>query len=104
MQNLLPALNLLRCRGLARYILFGDETYYEIFKLQYDAVMSSLRQGPFIFHANMHRPNIVVRKHLDSLQMFWPGLQVCVRLFLSSALCDDPERSVGSHSGRHLGP
>eukprot|EP00035_Acanthoeca_spectabilis_P006217 m.121951 g.121951 ORF g.121951 m.121951 type:complete len:800 (+) comp13403_c2_seq1:180-2579(+) len=61
---------------LKSYILFGDETYFTIFKLQYDAVMKSLRQGPFIFHANMYQPNVVVRRHLDSLQMFWPGLQV----------------------------
>eukprot|EP00038_Savillea_parva_P030425 m.77752 g.77752 ORF g.77752 m.77752 type:complete len:645 (+) comp9160_c0_seq1:37-1971(+) len=61
---------------LKSYILFGDETYFNVFELHYDSVMSHLRSGPFIFHGNMHRPKVVVRSHLDSLQMFWPGLQV----------------------------
>mmetsp|Transcript_28463 Transcript_28463/g.74790 ORF Transcript_28463/g.74790 Transcript_28463/m.74790 type:complete len:793 (+) Transcript_28463:124-2502(+) len=61
---------------LKSYILFGDATYLEMFNRQYDAVMEKLRKGPYIFHANMNQPQHVVRQHLDSLQMFWPGLQV----------------------------
>jgi hypothetical protein len=72
------------------YILFGDDTYFKIFQLHYDSVMSHLRQGPFIFHANMHQPNVIHRRHLDSLQMFWPGLQV--------------QRSTAHHTTPHTTP
>jgi len=61
---------------LKAYIMLGDKIYLDVFEEQYDAIMALLSRGPFIFHANMHQPGVITRKHLDSLQMFWPGLQV----------------------------
>eukprot|EP00040_Diaphanoeca_grandis_P014842 m.75398 g.75398 ORF g.75398 m.75398 type:complete len:787 (+) comp24783_c0_seq1:192-2552(+) len=61
---------------LKAYIMLGDQTYLDMFEQQYDSIMKLLRKGPFIFHANMNHPHVITRKHLDSLQMFWPGLQV----------------------------
>ena len=61
---------------LKAHVMLGDEGYHDMFQIHYDSIMKLLRRGPFIFHANMHQPNLISRRFLDSLQMFWPGLQV----------------------------
>lgn len=61
---------------LKAYVLLGDQSYFDKFEKHYDSIMSRLRYGPFILTGNMEQPNIIVRQYIDSLQMFWPGLQV----------------------------
>lgn len=38
--------------------------------------MKNLKRGPFLITANMHSPKRPSKGFMDSLQMFWPGLQV----------------------------
>ncbi|GAB5362183.1 hypothetical protein AAMO2058_000776400 [Amorphochlora amoebiformis] len=57
------------------YIMFGDKTYLEMFAQTYNAVGRHLKSGPWYVEADMNsaRPTHI---QFNSLQAFWPGLQV----------------------------
>ncbi|KAJ7979950.1 alpha-1,2-Mannosidase [Quillaja saponaria] len=60
---------------LKAYILFGDEEYLFIFQEAYGAVMHYLYNDPWYIEVNMDSAAIVWPL-FNSLQAFWPGLQV----------------------------
>ncbi|CAK7327170.1 unnamed protein product [Dovyalis caffra] len=60
---------------LKAYLLFGDEEYLFIFQEAYAAVMHYLYNDPWYVEVNMDSAAIVWPL-FNSLQAFWPGLQV----------------------------
>ncbi|CAM8927090.1 unnamed protein product [Rhodiola kirilowii] len=60
---------------LKAYVLFGDEEYLYIFKEAYGAAMHYLFNDPWYVEVNMDSAAIVWPL-FNSLQAFWPGLQV----------------------------
>eukprot|EP00250_Pteridium_aquilinum_P019965 c24647_g1_i3 orf=210-1592(+) len=60
---------------LKAYLLFGDEEYLYIFNEAYKAVMQYLHNDPWYLEVNMNSA-VVVWPLFNSLQAFWPGLQV----------------------------
>ncbi|XP_021692017.1 alpha-mannosidase I MNS4 isoform X2 [Hevea brasiliensis] len=60
---------------LKAYMLFGDEEYLFIFQEAYAAVMQYLYNDPWYVEVNMDSAAIVWPL-FNSLQAFWPGLQV----------------------------
>ncbi|GAB2266099.1 Alpha-mannosidase I mns4 [Dionaea muscipula] len=60
---------------LKAYLLFGDEEYLFIFKEAYQAAMRHLFADPWYVEVNMDSATIVWPL-FNSLQAFWPGLQV----------------------------
>lgn len=60
---------------LKAYLLFGDEEYLYIFKEAYAAAMHYLYHDPWYVEVNMDSAAIVWPL-FNSLQAFWPGLQV----------------------------
>lgn len=60
---------------LKAYLLFGDEEYLYIFNEAYKAVMQYLHNEPWYLEVNMNSA-VVVWPLFNSLQAFWPGLQV----------------------------
>jgi mannosidase alpha-like ER degradation enhancer 3 len=61
---------------LKAWIMLDDPMYLDMFNEQYASIMAYIKQGPFLITTPMHRPGGLARKFMDSLQMFWPGLQV----------------------------
>ncbi|XP_065067856.1 ER degradation-enhancing alpha-mannosidase-like protein 3 [Rhopilema esculentum] len=61
---------------LKAYILLGDTTYLEKFNKHYAAINKYIRQGVMMLDVLMHQPDRPIRSFVDSLQAFWPGLQV----------------------------
>ncbi|CAN6441071.1 unnamed protein product [Victoria cruziana] len=72
---------------LKAYLLFGDEEYLYIFQEAYKAVMHYLHSDPWYVEVNMDSA-AVVWPLFNSLQAFWPGLQV---------LAGDIEPAVRTH-------
>ncbi|KAK1297356.1 putative alpha-mannosidase I MNS4 [Acorus calamus] len=60
---------------LKAYLLFGDEEYLFIFQEAYKAAMQYLYHDPWYVEVNMNSAN-TVWPLFNSLQAFWPGLQV----------------------------
>ncbi|KAJ7558268.1 hypothetical protein O6H91_04G031400 [Diphasiastrum complanatum] len=60
---------------LKAYIVLGDEEYLYIFNEAYKAVMRLLFHDPWYLEVNMNSA-VVVWPLFNSLQAFWPGLQV----------------------------
>ncbi|CAN1156914.1 Alpha-mannosidase I MNS4 [Linum perenne] len=60
---------------LKAYLLFGDEEYLFIFQEAYAAAMKYLYNDPWYVEVNMDSA-AVVWPLFNSLQAFWPGLQV----------------------------
>ncbi|KAK1271906.1 putative alpha-mannosidase I MNS4 [Acorus gramineus] len=60
---------------LKAYLLFGDEEYLFIFQEAYKAAMQYLYHDPWYLEVNMNSAN-TVWPLFNSLQAFWPGLQV----------------------------
>lgn len=60
---------------LKAYLLFGDEEYLYMFNEAYKAVMQHLHNEPWYLEVNMNSA-VVVWPLFNSLQAFWPGLQV----------------------------
>ncbi|KAF9605954.1 hypothetical protein IFM89_021280 [Coptis chinensis] len=60
---------------LKAYILFGEEEYLFMFREAYKAVMHYLYNDPWYVEVNMNSAAIVWPL-FNSLQAFWPGLQV----------------------------
>lgn len=60
---------------LKAYLLFGDEEYLYIFQESYQAAMHYLFNDPWYVEVNMDSAAIVWPL-FNSLQAFWPGLQV----------------------------
>ncbi|XP_045790083.1 alpha-mannosidase I MNS4 [Trifolium pratense] len=60
---------------LKAYLLFGDEEYLYIFQEAYSAAMHYLYHDPWYVEVNMDSAAIVWPL-FNSLQAFWPGLQV----------------------------
>ncbi|CAK9168527.1 unnamed protein product [Ilex paraguariensis] len=60
---------------LKAYLLFGDEEYLFIFKEAYAAAMHYLYNDPWYVEVNMNSAALVWPL-FNSLQAFWPGLQV----------------------------
>ncbi|KAK6914023.1 Glycoside hydrolase family 47 [Dillenia turbinata] len=60
---------------LKAYLLFGDEEYLFIFQEAYSAAMHYLFNDPWYVEVNMNSAAIVWPL-FNSLQAFWPGLQV----------------------------
>ncbi|KAE9619141.1 hypothetical protein Lal_00047903 [Lupinus albus] len=60
---------------LKAYLLFGDEEYLYIFQEAYTAAMHYLYHDPWYVEVNMDSAAIVWPL-FNSLQAFWPGLQV----------------------------
>ncbi|XP_030624232.1 ER degradation-enhancing alpha-mannosidase-like protein 3 [Chanos chanos] len=58
------------------YILLGDNVYLERFNTHYSAIMKYISQPPLLLNVHMHNPTVNVRSWMDSLQAFFPGLQV----------------------------
>ncbi|XP_052190234.1 alpha-mannosidase I MNS4 [Diospyros lotus] len=60
---------------LKAYLLFGDEEYLFIFQEAYEAAMRYLYTDPWYIEVNMNSAALVWPL-FNSLQAFWPGLQV----------------------------
>ncbi|KAL3700789.1 hypothetical protein R1sor_018811 [Riccia sorocarpa] len=60
---------------LKAYLLFGDDEYLYMFKEAYKSVMMYLFHDPWYIEVNMNSA-VVVWPLFNSLQAFWPGLQV----------------------------
>ncbi|RWR80960.1 alpha-mannosidase I MNS4 isoform X1 [Cinnamomum micranthum f. kanehirae] len=60
---------------LKAYLLFGDEEYLFIFQEAYKAVMHYIYKDPWYVEVNMNSA-AMVWPLFNSLQAFWPGLQV----------------------------
>lgn len=60
---------------LKAYLLFGDEEYLFMFQEAYKAAMRYLYHDPWYVEVNMNSA-ITVWPLFNSLQAFWPGLQV----------------------------
>ncbi|KAJ4846236.1 Alpha-mannosidase I mns4 [Turnera subulata] len=60
---------------LKAYLLFGDEEYLFIFQEAYAAAMQYLYNDPWYVEVNMDS-GAIVWPLFNSLQAFWPGLQV----------------------------
>ncbi|KAK1390608.1 alpha-1,2-Mannosidase [Heracleum sosnowskyi] len=60
---------------LKAYLLFGDEEYLYIFQEAYAAAMHYLYKDPWYVEVNMNSAALVWPL-FNSLQAFWPGLQV----------------------------
>ncbi|KAA8527695.1 hypothetical protein F0562_035436 [Nyssa sinensis] len=60
---------------LKAYLLFGDEEYLFIFQEAYEAAMHYLFNDPWYVEVNMNSAALVWPL-FNSLQAFWPGLQV----------------------------
>ncbi|KAL5702097.1 Alpha-mannosidase I mns4 [Ranunculus cassubicifolius] len=60
---------------LKAYLLFGDDEYLFMFKEAYKAAMRYLHNDPWYVEVNMNSATIVWPL-FNSLQAFWPGLQV----------------------------
>ncbi|KAI4371943.1 hypothetical protein MLD38_010235 [Melastoma candidum] len=60
---------------LKAYLLFGDEEYLYIFQEAYGAAMHYLHNDPWYVEVNMDS-GAIVWPLFNSLQAFWPGLQV----------------------------
>ncbi|GAA0146410.1 hypothetical protein LIER_06375 [Lithospermum erythrorhizon] len=73
---------------LKAYILFGDEEYLYIFQESYKAAMHYLFHDPWYVEVNMNSAALVWPL-FNSLQAFWPGLQV---------LAGDVEPAMRTHS------
>uniref|UniRef100_A0A8C5H1X4 alpha-1,2-Mannosidase n=1 Tax=Gouania willdenowi TaxID=441366 RepID=A0A8C5H1X4_GOUWI len=58
------------------YILLGDNVFLERFNIHYSAIMKYISQPPLLLNVHMHNPTVSVRSWMDSLQAFFPGLQV----------------------------
>jgi len=61
---------------LKAYILLGDTSYLEKFNKHYAAINKYIRQGVMMLDVLMHQPDRPIRSFVDSLQAFWPGIQV----------------------------
>jgi len=61
---------------LKAYILFGDEWYLKKFNKHYAAIEKYVKKGFMLVDVLMNDPGRKIRSHMDSLQAFWPGLQV----------------------------
>jgi len=61
--------------------LFGDEEYLYIFQEAYKAAMHHLHHDPWYVEVNMNS-GATVWPLFNSLQAFWPGLQVWVTCIL----------------------
>ncbi|XP_006350659.1 probable alpha-mannosidase I MNS4 isoform X2 [Solanum tuberosum] len=73
---------------LKAYLLFGDEEYLFIFQEAYKAVMKYLFSDPWYVEVNMNSAALVWPL-FNSLQAFWPGLQV---------LAGDIEPAIRTHA------
>ncbi|KAK1310115.1 putative alpha-mannosidase I MNS4 [Acorus calamus] len=73
---------------LKAYLLFGDEEYLFIFQEAYNAAMQFLYHDPWYVEVNMNSAN-TVWPLFNSLQAFWPGLQV---------LAGDIDPAIGTHA------
>ncbi|KAI4317936.1 hypothetical protein L6164_025760 [Bauhinia variegata] len=73
---------------LKAYLLFGDEEYLYIFQEAYAAAMHYLYNDPWYVEVNMDSA-AVVWALFNSLQAFWPGLQV---------LAGDIDPAIRTHS------
>ncbi|KAL3649050.1 Alpha-mannosidase I mns4 [Castilleja foliolosa] len=73
---------------LKAYILFGDEEYLFIFQEAYKAAMLYLYKDPWYVEVNMNSAALVWPL-FNSLQAFWPGLQV---------LAGDIEPAIRTHA------
>ncbi|KAF3619693.1 putative alpha-mannosidase I MNS4 [Capsicum annuum] len=70
------------------YLLFGDEEYLFIFQEAYKAAMNFLFNDPWYVEVNMNSAALVWPL-FNSLQAFWPGLQV---------LAGDIEPAIRTHA------
>eukprot|EP00026_Physarum_polycephalum_P007695 Phypoly_transcript_07760.p1 GENE.Phypoly_transcript_07760~~Phypoly_transcript_07760.p1 ORF type:complete len:426 (+),score=36.41 Phypoly_transcript_07760:100-1377(+) len=59
---------------LKGYVLFGDHELYEILVQAYNAIEKHTKKGPWYVSVHIANGN-VVREWVESLEMFWPGLQ-----------------------------
>ncbi|XP_073152068.1 alpha-mannosidase I MNS4 [Henckelia pumila] len=73
---------------LKAYLLFGDEEYLYIFQEAYRAAMHYLYNDPWYVEVNMNSAALVWPL-FNSLQAFWPGLQV---------LAGDIEPAIKTHA------
>eukprot|EP00899_Mesostigma_viride_P002773 jgi/Mesvir1/12497/Mv08109-RA.1 len=60
---------------LKAYLLLSDPEYFEIFNAAYAAVMQHLHRAPWYVEVNMDT-GVLVWPIFNSMQAFWPGLQV----------------------------
>eukprot|EP00898_Chlorokybus_atmophyticus_P006326 jgi/Chlat1/6695/Chrsp49S00478 len=80
------------------HVLLGDHEYLHTFRQAYKAVAGHLHRDPWYVEVNMHS-GVLVWPLFNSLQAFWPGLQV---------LAGDVEPAVRTHRAfssvlRHFG-
>lgn len=73
---------------LKAYLLFGDDEYLYMFQEAYKAAMHYLHHDPWYVEVNMNSAAIVWPL-FNSLQAFWPGLQV---------LAGDVDPAIRTHS------
>lgn len=62
---------------LKSYILLGDTEYLKRFSTHYTAIKQYIiSNGPNLYEVNMNSPVKPIKRSMDSLLAFWPGLQV----------------------------
>eukprot|EP01136_Pigoraptor_vietnamica_P045920 Opistho-1_new@24500 len=61
---------------LKAHMLLHDPHALDAFNRHYEAVMTHLKRGALFVDVQMHQPWLLSRNIMDSLQAFWPGLQV----------------------------
>ena len=62
---------------LKSYIYLGYQYYWDIFQISYKSVIKYIRKGPWYIETNIKtsRPS---HYHFNSLQSFWPSLQILI--------------------------
>ncbi|KAK3283484.1 alpha-mannosidase, partial [Cymbomonas tetramitiformis] len=80
------------------YILLGDDEYLDIFREAYQAAEMHLRRDPWYVEVNMNTGS-VVWPVFNSLQAFWPGLQVLAGDVEAAARTHRAFFSVWQHYG-----
>ncbi|CAF1186117.1 unnamed protein product [Rotaria sordida] len=60
------------------YVLLGEKNndYLSRFEEHYSSIMSYVQRGVAMVNVHMHQPYRSVKKYMDALLAFWPGLQV----------------------------
>ncbi|CAF4579726.1 unnamed protein product [Rotaria sp. Silwood1] len=60
------------------YVLLGEKNndYLLRFEEHYSSIMSYVQRGVAMINVHMHQPYRSVKKYMDALLAFWPGLQV----------------------------
>ena len=79
--------------ALKSYLVFGSAELYGIWNASYHAALTHLRVGPWYGESNMHAGRAEAAA-FDSLQAFWPALQVLAGDVVSAAATQEAFHSL----------